>query len=63
MTVPDAVIEGVAGAIGAIISLTATYPLLTVSAWRMAVFHTLSCLYPDGGTFAYPKTAHSAFLA
>ena len=30
MAVPTAAIEGVAGAIGAVISLTATYPLLTV---------------------------------
>ena len=34
MAVPTAAIEGVAGAIGAVISLTATYPLLTV---RVAV--------------------------
>ena len=32
--VPDAVIEGVSGAIGAVIALTATYPLLTVSTLR-----------------------------
>lgn len=34
MPISDAAIEGVAGAIGAVISLSATYPLLTVSTLR-----------------------------
>jgi hypothetical protein len=34
MAASDALIEGIAGAIGACISLTATYPLLTVSTLR-----------------------------
>ncbi len=32
MAVPDSIIEGVSGAIGAVVAVTATYPLLTVRA-------------------------------
>eukprot|EP00878_Enallax_costatus_P032141 GHUV01035251.1.p1 GENE.GHUV01035251.1~~GHUV01035251.1.p1 ORF type:complete len:160 (+),score=49.59 GHUV01035251.1:314-793(+) len=36
----DAVIEGVAGAIGAVVALTSTYPLLTVSTLRALELRT-----------------------
>lgn len=39
----DAVIEGVAGAIGAVIALTSTYPLLTVGAERKALRMCQQC--------------------
>lgn len=39
----DAVIEGVAGAIGAVVALTSTYPLLTVSARHPGAVWLLLC--------------------